>query len=81
MYMQTGIIIFRRDSLLKFNQKPETVLEKIESIDMNRILESGYPIRMVGTESITVGVDTPDDLRFAAMLMKQDVIKDLYQIL
>ena len=37
MYKQVCIIPFRRDYLLKFNNMPETELEKIESIDMNRI--------------------------------------------
>lgn len=72
MYMQTGIIAFRRDVLLRFNRMAETRLEQIESVDMNRVLETGGRIRMVLTESITIGVDTPQELKDAEELMNGD---------
>jgi 3-deoxy-manno-octulosonate cytidylyltransferase (CMP-KDO synthetase) len=72
MYMQTGIIAFRRDVLLRFNRMAETRLEQIESVDMNRVLETGGRIRMVLTEAITIGVDTPQELKDAEELMKND---------
>jgi 3-deoxy-manno-octulosonate cytidylyltransferase (CMP-KDO synthetase) len=72
MYMQTGIIAFRRDTLNQFNQMAETQLEQIESVDMNRVLETGGRIRMVPTEAITIGVDTPQELKDAEELMNND---------
>ncbi|NTW99213.1 MAG: 3-deoxy-manno-octulosonate cytidylyltransferase [Geobacteraceae bacterium] len=78
MYMQTGIIAFRRDVLLRFNQIPETRLEQIESVDMNRVLETNGRIRMVLTESITIGVDTPQDFADAGDLMKADFTMSQY---
>lgn len=72
MYQQTGIIAFRRDSLLRFNGMTETRLEQIESVDMNRVLETGGRIRMVPTEAVTIGVDTPQELEDAAALMLSD---------
>ena len=72
MYMQTGIIAFRRDTLVRFNQMEETRLEQIESIDMNRVLETGGSIRMVPTEAVTIGVDTPEELSNAEILMNDD---------
>ena len=39
---------------------------------MLRALEYGYQIRMVETTSETVGVDTPEDLERATILMKKD---------
>lgn len=72
MYMQTGIIAFRRDVLLRFNGMEETLLEQIESVDMNRVLETGGRIRMVLTEAVTIGVDTPQELKDAEVLMKND---------
>ena len=72
MYMQTGIIAFRRDTLLRFNEMEESRLEHIESVDMNRILESGGRVRMVLTEAITIGVDTPQELKEAEKLMDDD---------
>ena len=61
-FMQTGIIAFRRDTLLRFNAMLETQLEQIESVDMNRVLETGGRIRMVPIEAFTIGVDTPEEL-------------------
>jgi len=78
MYMQTGIIAFRRDVLLNFNSQTETRLEQIESIDMNRVLELGGKIRMVLTEAVTIGVDTPQELLDAAELMRDDAIMNKY---
>lgn len=71
-YMQTGIIAFRRDVLTHFNAMNETTLEQIESVDMNRILETGGRIRMVLTDAVTIGVDTPDELKQAEELLKDD---------
>jgi len=71
-FMQTGIIAFRRGALINFNSMEETKLEKIESVDMNRILENGGKIRMILTEEITIGVDVPDDLVMAEKLLVND---------
>lgn len=72
MYMQTGIIAFRREVLLRFIGMQESRLEQIESVDMNRVLENGGRIRMVLTEGITIGVDTPQEMKDAEMLMNED---------
>ncbi|MDB4877480.1 MAG: CMP-2-keto-3-deoxyoctulosonic acid synthetase [Gemmatimonadetes bacterium] len=72
MYMQTGIIAFRRDVLLRFNGMDETRLEQIESIDMNRVLETGGRIRMVPTEAATIGVDTAEELQVAEAMLDRD---------
>jgi len=72
MYMQTGIIAFRHDTLQRFNKMEETRLEQIESVDMNRVLETGGQVRMVLTESPTIGVDTPQELKEAERLMNND---------
>ena len=81
MYMQTGIIAFRRDVLLRFNEMAETRLEQIESVDMNRVLETGGRIRMVPTETITIGVDTAEELKDAEVLMKKDSSLQQYLML
>ena len=78
MYMQTGIIVFRRDTLLRFNTIEESRLEQIESVDMNRILESGGQIRMLLTEATTLGVDTPQELKDAEKIMNGDPTLDQY---
>ena len=45
---------------------------------MLRVLEYGYLIRMVETTSETVGVDTPEDLERAKILMKNDSLFSSY---
>lgn len=79
-YIQTGIIAFRRDILLEFNKMDETMLEQLESVDMNRVLETGNKIRMVSTEEFSIGVDTPEDLKEAEKILKSDPIVSTYLI-
>lgn len=71
-YMQTGIIAFRRDVLLRFNAMQETPLEQYESVDMNRVLETGGRIRTVLTEAFTIGVDTAEELAEAEKHLRND---------
>lgn len=78
MYMQVGVIAFRRDVLTRFNSMPQTTLEKIESVDMNRVLESGGRIRMVLTEAATIGVDTPEELEEVGRIMRGDPLLARY---
>jgi 3-deoxy-manno-octulosonate cytidylyltransferase (CMP-KDO synthetase) len=77
-YMQTGIIAFRRDTLLRFNSMMETQLEQIESVDMNRVLEMGENIRMVPIDAFTIGVDTPEELVEAERHLHNDSVLHSY---
>lgn len=72
MLKQVCIIPFRRDFLIKFNQIESTPLEIVESVDMLRVLENGYRIKMVLTKYQTYSVDTTRDLQFVENLMKND---------
>lgn len=75
-YMQTGIIAFRRDTLIEFNAMKETHLEQIESVDMNRVLETGGKIRMVLTDTKTIGVDVLEELlEVERILMDDEIVK------
>lgn len=78
MKKQICIIPFRRDFLLKFNQLPQTPLEIAESVDMLRVLESGYRVRMIPTMIETYSVDTPEDLRDVEEAMKTDALLAQY---
>ena len=71
-YMQTGIIAFRRKALLRFNAIEDTSLEQCESVDMNRILETGGSIRMLISELNIFGVDTAEELVEAERRLKSD---------
>lgn len=72
MLKQVCIIPFRRDFLLEYNAMPQTPLEIIESVDMNRLLENGIKIKMVMRDEETYSVDTPADLANVNSKMKSD---------
>ena len=78
MFKQICIIPFRREFLLRFNELPQTPLEKIESVDMLRVIENGGVVKMVTTSSPSFGVDTPEDLEKAKQLMSDDVLMGRY---
>ena len=59
---QVCVIPFKRDFLIKYNNMKPTPLEKIESIDMLRILENGYKLFLVNTNYFSQAVDTKKDL-------------------
>ncbi len=77
-YMQTGIIAFRRDALINFNNQRETPLEQFESVDMNRVLETGGLIRMVAIDAFTIGVDTSEELLEAEKHLRNDPVSQRY---
>ena len=78
MHKQICIIPFRRNYLIQFNSTPEMPLEKIESVDMLRVIESGGQVRMVMTDQQSIGVDTPEDLKRVEQLMADDQLMDTY---
>ncbi len=77
-YKQVCIIPFRRTSLFEYARLPPTPLEQYESIDMLRLLEHGYQIKMVKTEFDTQAVDTEADLARVTKLMESDPLLSLY---
>lgn len=78
MLKQVCIIPFKRDYLLKFNAMPATTLERIESVDMMRIIENGEKVRMVMTSARSFSVDTPADLLRVAKEMESDSLRHQY---
>lgn len=78
MWKQVCIIPFRRDFLLKFNELTPTPTEIVESVDMMRVLEHGYKVKMVKEDFDTFCVDTPEDLKRVEELMKKDPLVKKY---
>ena len=79
MKKQVCIIPFKRDFLLEYNQMEETLLEKIESVDMLRIIENGGKVRMCQTNYKTKAVDTEKDLVLVTEIMKNDKLYAKYK--
>lgn len=71
-YKQVCIIPFTRTCLFEYSQLSPTPLEKLESIDMLRLLEHGRRVRMVETSYDTQAVDTEADLARVTELMRND---------
>lgn len=65
-----GIYAFRRSVLLDFADSAKTPLETAENLEQLRLLEQGIKIRVLKTNCLTVGVDTPNDLRKLRVLLK-----------
>ncbi|MBL8500210.1 MAG: 3-deoxy-manno-octulosonate cytidylyltransferase [Nitrosomonas sp.] len=77
-YKQVCIIPFRRSTLYQYTHLTPTPLEKLESIDMLRLLEHGMQVKMVPTGFDTQAVDTPADLARVEKLMESDPLLSRY---
>lgn len=74
MYKQVCIMPFRRDFLIRFSRLSPTPLEQAESVDMLRVLEHGYKVKMVLSEFETYSVDTITDLKRVERLLENDLL-------
>jgi 3-deoxy-manno-octulosonate cytidylyltransferase (CMP-KDO synthetase) len=74
-WKQVCVIPFRRSTLEKFVNLPQTTLEKYESIDMMRLIENGIPVGLVPwTRSESQAVDIPSDVQKVELLLQADPI-------
>jgi 3-deoxy-manno-octulosonate cytidylyltransferase (CMP-KDO synthetase) len=78
MLKQVCVIPFRRDFLLKYDRLEPTPLEVVESVDMMRVLEHGYKVKMIMTSGISKAVDTKKDLNIVEQLMMNDLLLKEY---
>jgi 3-deoxy-manno-octulosonate cytidylyltransferase (CMP-KDO synthetase) len=78
VYKQVCIIPFRRAMLETYASLTPTPLEKAESVDMLRLLEHGYRVRLVPTEVDTYAVDTEADRQRVEALMHSDALTQSY---
>jgi 3-deoxy-manno-octulosonate cytidylyltransferase (CMP-KDO synthetase) len=69
-YYHIGVYFYRRAALEKFAARPRSPLEKAESLEQLRILENGGKIRLFKIKRGMVSIDTPDDLKNAAKIIK-----------
>lgn len=79
MKKQVCIIPFKREFLLEYNKMQPTPLEKIESVDMMRIIENGGKVKMCITNFITKAVDTEEDLKIVSEIMEKDILFKIYK--
>ena len=75
---QICIIPMTKDFLQTFINLPPTPLEISESVDMLRLLEHGYKVKIVKTEKQVKSVDTTEDLIIAEKLLLHDSTLKFY---
>jgi 3-deoxy-manno-octulosonate cytidylyltransferase (CMP-KDO synthetase) len=68
-YKHIGLYAYRTETLTKITRLTRSSLEISESLEQNRWLENGYPIRTAVTDWESIGIDTPDDLERAKVLL------------
>lgn len=69
IFKQVCVIGFTRECLQEFPRLAPTPLERVESIDMLRLIEHGRRVRLVETDVMTHAVDTPEDLQLVEKMM------------
>tara|TARA_Y100000034_G_scaffold132586_1_gene195949 strand:- start:5267 stop:6022 length:756 start_codon:yes stop_codon:yes gene_type:complete len=76
---QYCIYTFRKPFLSEYASWEQTPLEKIEFVELLRVLEKGHKIKGVKIDNATIqSVDTELDLERVRELMKIDKLKDKY---
>lgn len=68
-YKHIGVYAFRKEALLAFSKLPMLPLETSEKLEQLRYLEYGKRIKMIETDFVGVGIDTPEDLEKAKQLI------------
>jgi 3-deoxy-manno-octulosonate cytidylyltransferase (CMP-KDO synthetase) len=69
-YKHLGLYAYKSETLKKITVLPRSPLEISESLEQNRWLENGFRIRTAITEWESVGIDTPEDLEKANLLLE-----------
>jgi 3-deoxy-manno-octulosonate cytidylyltransferase (CMP-KDO synthetase) len=69
-YKHLGLYAYKSNTLKKITLLPRSPLEISESLEQNRWIENGYRIRAAITDWESVGIDTPDDLEKAKLLLE-----------
>ena len=69
-YGHLGIYGYRKDFLLRYAAWSPTYLEQTERLEQLRVLENGYPLRIIEADQPSLGIDTPEDLQKARTLAK-----------
>ena len=77
-FKQGNIFCFSKKALYNFVKLKPSNSEIAESVDMNRLIESRYKIRMVKTKIHTINVDNQSDFDKAKIRMKKNKHFKLY---
>lgn len=65
-----GLYAYKKDFLRQFCQQKPTPIEKAESLEQLRALWMGAKIQVVELDCISVGVDTPEDVKKVESILR-----------
>ena len=74
-YGHIGIYGYKRKSLIKMTSMPQTMLEKTESLEQLRALESGMKIKTSIVNFKPVGIDTFEDLETFKKIVESTMLQ------
>jgi len=77
-YRQLGIMGFRADFLQLFGSLPRGPLEQAEGVEMNRVIENGYPLEYGIIESNCLAIDVPEDVPGIERALRADQYTSRY---
>jgi 3-deoxy-manno-octulosonate cytidylyltransferase (CMP-KDO synthetase) len=72
VFRQTGILAFQAAFLSRYASLPETPFERVESVDLLRLLEHGVRVAGVPLDYSTIGVDRPEDVPLVEEVLRRD---------
>jgi 3-deoxy-manno-octulosonate cytidylyltransferase (CMP-KDO synthetase) len=76
----TGLYVYRREVLLEFTKWPQTVLERLESLEQLRALAHGVEIKAIEAAARSIGVDTEADLLRVRMIVEEEACSLEYKL-
>lgn len=62
-FKHLGLYAYRKNFLMEYSALSLTPLEKMEKLEQLRILENGFPIKVVETKFDSIGVDSEADIK------------------
>jgi 3-deoxy-manno-octulosonate cytidylyltransferase (CMP-KDO synthetase) len=69
-WRHVGLYAYRREFLEKLVRTPPCLLEQAEKLEQLRALHLGARMRILETQDVSVGVDTPGDVALAEAALK-----------
>ncbi|MFI3290555.1 MAG: 3-deoxy-manno-octulosonate cytidylyltransferase [Opitutales bacterium] len=70
-FRHIGIYGYSKEVLKKYNDLPESILEKNEFLEQLRFVDADYSFECVETKYLSIGIDTPQDLEEAELYLKK----------